>query len=182
MSFAARAASFWNHPAGPKTIFFWAPTMKWGITAANINDFSRPVEGISYPQQLGKQPSNVVSGPAEPLPLNVEQCQHDCLATPCASLSPSPGPSGHAIALSSHRRSLLGPRRLTRRVARDIIVSSGFLNIFCNARDYGSVWCALTPGLRWAGQLQSDVGQRGDGGDRHVSALSQTQVRANSSP
>mmetsp|Transcript_20817 Transcript_20817/g.45616 ORF Transcript_20817/g.45616 Transcript_20817/m.45616 type:complete len:108 (-) Transcript_20817:306-629(-) len=52
MSFASRAASFWNHPAGPKTIFFWAPTMKWGITAANINDFSRPVEGISLPQQL----------------------------------------------------------------------------------------------------------------------------------
>ena len=29
--------------------------MKWGITAANINDFTRPVEGISYPQQCGKQ-------------------------------------------------------------------------------------------------------------------------------
>lgn len=27
--------------------------MKWGITAANINDFQRPAEGISYPQQLG---------------------------------------------------------------------------------------------------------------------------------
>jgi mitochondrial pyruvate carrier 2 len=34
------AKSFWNHPAGPKTIFFWAPTMKWGITAANIKDFT----------------------------------------------------------------------------------------------------------------------------------------------
>jgi len=20
---------FWNHPAGPQTIFFWAPVMKW---------------------------------------------------------------------------------------------------------------------------------------------------------
>lgn len=19
----------WNHPAGPKTVFFWAPTVKW---------------------------------------------------------------------------------------------------------------------------------------------------------
>lgn len=38
------------------TVFFWAPTMKWGITAANINDFQRPVEGISYPQQLGTAP------------------------------------------------------------------------------------------------------------------------------
>eukprot|EP00242_Pyramimonas_sp_CCMP2087_P016723 CAMPEP_0198209564 /NCGR_PEP_ID=MMETSP1445-20131203/16982_1 /TAXON_ID=36898 /ORGANISM="Pyramimonas sp., Strain CCMP2087" /LENGTH=81 /DNA_ID=CAMNT_0043883385 /DNA_START=255 /DNA_END=500 /DNA_ORIENTATION=+ len=26
--------------------------MKWGITAANVNDFSRPVEAISYPQQM----------------------------------------------------------------------------------------------------------------------------------
>jgi hypothetical protein len=38
---------------GRGAVFFWAPTMKWGITAANINDFQRPVEGISYPQQLG---------------------------------------------------------------------------------------------------------------------------------
>jgi hypothetical protein len=45
------AAAFWNHPAGPKTIFFWAPTMKWGITAANIKDFSRPPELLSTPQQ-----------------------------------------------------------------------------------------------------------------------------------
>lgn len=45
------AAAFWNHPAGPKTIFFWAPTMKWGITAANIKDFSRPPELLSLPQQ-----------------------------------------------------------------------------------------------------------------------------------
>ena len=51
MSFAASARSFWNHPAGPKTIFFWAPTMKWGITAANVKDFSRPPELLSVPQQ-----------------------------------------------------------------------------------------------------------------------------------
>mmetsp|Transcript_31366 Transcript_31366/g.43520 ORF Transcript_31366/g.43520 Transcript_31366/m.43520 type:complete len:111 (+) Transcript_31366:83-415(+) len=51
-TFGTKFQQFLNHPAGPKTIFFWAPTMKWGITAANINDFSRPVEGISYPQQM----------------------------------------------------------------------------------------------------------------------------------
>mmetsp|Transcript_1105 Transcript_1105/g.4485 ORF Transcript_1105/g.4485 Transcript_1105/m.4485 type:complete len:111 (-) Transcript_1105:985-1317(-) len=45
------ARGIWNHPAGPKTIFFWAPTMKWGITAANIKDFSRPPELLSVPQQ-----------------------------------------------------------------------------------------------------------------------------------
>jgi hypothetical protein len=48
---AQSAAAFLNHPAGPKTIFFWAPTMKWGITAANIRDFARPPELLSLPQQ-----------------------------------------------------------------------------------------------------------------------------------
>lgn len=31
---------------------FWAPTVKWGISIANIADFSKPTEQISYPQQL----------------------------------------------------------------------------------------------------------------------------------
>jgi hypothetical protein len=47
----AAVNNFINHPAGPKTIFFWAPTMKWGITAANVKDFSRPPELLSYGQQ-----------------------------------------------------------------------------------------------------------------------------------
>ena len=47
----AAVNNFINHPAGPKTIFFWAPTMKWGITAANVKDFSRPPELLSVPQQ-----------------------------------------------------------------------------------------------------------------------------------
>lgn len=41
----------YNHPAGPKTIHFWAPTFKWGISFANIADMQRPAELISYPQQ-----------------------------------------------------------------------------------------------------------------------------------
>ena len=43
---------FIEHPAGPLTIFFWAPTFKWMITIANIKDFSRPAEDISINQQL----------------------------------------------------------------------------------------------------------------------------------
>eukprot|EP01026_Neomeris_dumetosa_P031565 TRINITY_DN2501_c0_g1_i2.p2 TRINITY_DN2501_c0_g1~~TRINITY_DN2501_c0_g1_i2.p2 ORF type:complete len:117 (-),score=8.44 TRINITY_DN2501_c0_g1_i2:191-493(-) len=43
--------AFWNHPAGPKTIFFWAPTFKWGISLANISDFQKPPETLSYPMQ-----------------------------------------------------------------------------------------------------------------------------------
>jgi len=48
----SKLAAFWNHPAGPKTIHFWAPTFKWGITIANIADFQRPAELVSYPQQI----------------------------------------------------------------------------------------------------------------------------------
>ncbi|XP_024021197.1 mitochondrial pyruvate carrier 4-like [Morus notabilis] len=43
--------AFWSHPAGPKTIHFWAPTFKWGISIANVADFSKPPEVLSYPQQ-----------------------------------------------------------------------------------------------------------------------------------
>ncbi|KAL8172494.1 hypothetical protein V2J09_024298, partial [Rumex salicifolius] len=31
---------------------FWAPTFKWGISLANIADFAKPPEQISYPQQI----------------------------------------------------------------------------------------------------------------------------------
>ncbi|KAJ0045659.1 hypothetical protein Pint_04057 [Pistacia integerrima] len=59
---ANKLQAFWNHPAGPKTkliaecnklkVHFWAPTFKWGISVANIADFSKPPEKLSYPQQL----------------------------------------------------------------------------------------------------------------------------------
>lgn len=35
-------------------VHFWAPTFKWGISIANIADFSKPPEKLSYPQQIGK--------------------------------------------------------------------------------------------------------------------------------
>ncbi|EEB14945.1 Brain protein, putative [Pediculus humanus corporis] len=40
----------WNHEAGPKTIFFWAPIVKWGLVVAGIGDLSRPVETLSVSQ------------------------------------------------------------------------------------------------------------------------------------
>ncbi|CAN1242293.1 Mitochondrial pyruvate carrier 4 [Linum perenne] len=52
--------SFWNHPAGPKTIHFWAPTFKWGISIANIADFAKPPDVISYPQQIAVVATGVV--------------------------------------------------------------------------------------------------------------------------
>ncbi len=39
-----------THPAGPLTIHFWAPTMKWGLVVAGIADLKRPAENISLPQ------------------------------------------------------------------------------------------------------------------------------------
>uniref|UniRef100_A0A0K0D9X3 Mitochondrial pyruvate carrier n=1 Tax=Angiostrongylus cantonensis TaxID=6313 RepID=A0A0K0D9X3_ANGCA len=30
----AFAKSIWDHPAEPKTVFFWAPLMKWGLNIA----------------------------------------------------------------------------------------------------------------------------------------------------
>ncbi|ESR63083.1 hypothetical protein CICLE_v10017304mg [Citrus x clementina] len=49
---ASKLQALWSHPAGPKTIHFWAPTFKWGISIANIADFSKPPEKLSYPQQV----------------------------------------------------------------------------------------------------------------------------------
>ncbi|XP_046846767.1 mitochondrial pyruvate carrier 2-like [Xenia sp. Carnegie-2017] len=43
---------FWNHEAGPKTIFFWAPTFKWGLVIAGIADYTRPAEKLSVSQSL----------------------------------------------------------------------------------------------------------------------------------
>ncbi|KAK9892499.1 hypothetical protein WA026_020489 [Henosepilachna vigintioctopunctata] len=46
----AKLQPIWKHPAGPKTIFFWAPVFKWGLVVAGISDLQRPVETLSIPQ------------------------------------------------------------------------------------------------------------------------------------
>ncbi|KAK1378340.1 Mitochondrial pyruvate carrier [Heracleum sosnowskyi] len=56
----SKLQALWNHPAGPKTIHFWAPTFKWGISIANIADFAKPPENISYPQQIAVTATGVV--------------------------------------------------------------------------------------------------------------------------
>ncbi|XP_047994745.1 mitochondrial pyruvate carrier 2-like [Leguminivora glycinivorella] len=40
----------WEHPAGPKTIFFWAPAFKWGLVLGGLGDINRPAEKLSIPQ------------------------------------------------------------------------------------------------------------------------------------
>ncbi|KAI8994078.1 UPF0041-domain-containing protein [Trametes punicea] len=49
---ASRFQAFMNHPAGPKTVFFWAPLMKWCLVAAGLKDLSRPAEKLSVSQNL----------------------------------------------------------------------------------------------------------------------------------
>ncbi|KAH7700586.1 Protein F53F10.3 [Aphelenchoides avenae] len=45
----------WNHPAGPKTVFFWAPTIKWVLVGAGLADLARPAEKLSVYQVRGGQ-------------------------------------------------------------------------------------------------------------------------------
>ncbi|GAA6000136.1 mitochondrial pyruvate carrier family protein [Rhodotorula paludigena] len=51
-SMSSKLTQLWNSPAGPKTVFFWAPMFKWGLVAAGLKDLSRPAEVISVPQNL----------------------------------------------------------------------------------------------------------------------------------
>ncbi|XP_064240844.1 mitochondrial pyruvate carrier 2-like [Aotus nancymaae] len=40
----------YNHSAGPRTVFFWAPIMKWGLMCAGLADMARPAEKLSTAQ------------------------------------------------------------------------------------------------------------------------------------
>ncbi|KAG4301541.1 hypothetical protein PCANB_001813 [Pneumocystis canis] len=42
----------WNHPAGIKTIHFWAPTMKWALVLAGIGDMKRSPDKLSVSQNM----------------------------------------------------------------------------------------------------------------------------------
>lgn len=42
----------WNHPAGPKTIHFWCPIVKWGLVFAGMSDLVRPASTLSLNQSL----------------------------------------------------------------------------------------------------------------------------------
>ncbi|XP_065089359.1 mitochondrial pyruvate carrier 2-like [Ochlerotatus camptorhynchus] len=40
----------WNHAAGPKTVFFWAPVFKWGLVVAGLSDLRRSPDQLSVSQ------------------------------------------------------------------------------------------------------------------------------------
>ncbi|KAJ3158647.1 Mitochondrial pyruvate carrier 2 [Geranomyces michiganensis] len=51
---------FLNHPAGPKTIHFWAPAMKWGLVIAGLSDLQRPVEKLSVTQTVALAATGII--------------------------------------------------------------------------------------------------------------------------
>ncbi|KAJ6558551.1 UPF0041-domain-containing protein [Mycena vulgaris] len=48
----SKLTAFMNHPAGPKTVFFWAPVMKWCLVGAGLKDLGRPAEKLSLSQNV----------------------------------------------------------------------------------------------------------------------------------
>uniref|UniRef100_UPI00358E458A mitochondrial pyruvate carrier 2-like n=1 Tax=Myxine glutinosa TaxID=7769 RepID=UPI00358E458A len=46
----ANLQTVWRHPAGPQTVFFWAPMMKWGLVIAGLADLARPADKLSAAQ------------------------------------------------------------------------------------------------------------------------------------
>lgn len=50
----------WNHPAGPQTIFFWAPAVKWGLVIAGLGDLQRPADKVSIGQSSSLAMTGVI--------------------------------------------------------------------------------------------------------------------------
>ncbi|XP_058472618.1 mitochondrial pyruvate carrier 2b [Solea solea] len=46
----AKMRPLYNHPAGPRTVFFWAPVFKWGLVFAGLADMTRPADKLSTSQ------------------------------------------------------------------------------------------------------------------------------------
>ncbi|KAF8269235.1 mitochondrial pyruvate carrier [Lactarius quietus] len=57
---ASKFQSFMNHPAGPKTVFFWAPLMKWCLVAAGLKDLARPAEKLSISQNIALAATGII--------------------------------------------------------------------------------------------------------------------------
>eukprot|EP01095_Lingulamoeba_sp_RSL-Kostka_P017263 TRINITY_DN886_c0_g1_i2.p1 TRINITY_DN886_c0_g1~~TRINITY_DN886_c0_g1_i2.p1 ORF type:complete len:115 (-),score=25.04 TRINITY_DN886_c0_g1_i2:180-524(-) len=52
--------AFINHPAGPKTIHFWAPSWKWCLVLAGIYDIQKPIEKVSTAQSAALATTGVI--------------------------------------------------------------------------------------------------------------------------
>ncbi|KAG8185856.1 hypothetical protein JTE90_004398 [Oedothorax gibbosus] len=56
----AKLQPLWSHPAGPKTIFFWAPAFKWSLVIAGISDMARPAEKLSLSQSTALTATGII--------------------------------------------------------------------------------------------------------------------------
>lgn len=50
----------WQHPAGPKTVFFWAPAFKWGLVLAGLGDLARPADQLSIGQSASLAATGII--------------------------------------------------------------------------------------------------------------------------
>ncbi|XP_022815302.1 mitochondrial pyruvate carrier 2-like isoform X2 [Spodoptera litura] len=50
----------WEHPAGPKTIFFWAPACKWALVAASLDAYTRPLDKVSVSQSASLSATGLI--------------------------------------------------------------------------------------------------------------------------
>uniref|UniRef100_A0A182WLX5 Mitochondrial pyruvate carrier n=1 Tax=Anopheles minimus TaxID=112268 RepID=A0A182WLX5_9DIPT len=50
----------WNHAAGPKTVFFWAPVFKWGLVVAGLSDLRRPADQLSISQSASLAATGII--------------------------------------------------------------------------------------------------------------------------
>jgi hypothetical protein len=48
------------HPAGPLTVFFWAPTSKWFFSVANLKDLKKPTKNMSIAQMTALTATGVI--------------------------------------------------------------------------------------------------------------------------
>ncbi|KAF0372160.1 mitochondrial protein [Gigaspora margarita] len=60
MSLTTRFQALLDHPAGPKTVFFWAPMMKWALVIAGLSDLKRPPEKLSVSQSVALTATGVI--------------------------------------------------------------------------------------------------------------------------
>ena len=76
-----------NSCAGPKTVFFWAPVMKWCLVAAGLKDLGRPAEKLSVSQNVGAYLPRFVGSFAPEKAIFVFQLWPQLASSGCATRS-----------------------------------------------------------------------------------------------
>ena len=59
-SFSAKLKASLDHPAGIKTIHFWAPAWKWMLVFATVGDYFRPADKLSLNQSVSLMATGMI--------------------------------------------------------------------------------------------------------------------------